>query len=484
MLLEAVCEEFPMPIQQLDLWIRRFSHRIRLGAFLQSAADQLAVFLCVFGTLVLIVKLLLPSLWPHVLWCGLAAVPVTAVAWYSSRRMMWSRGESVARLDSAIGAGGLLMTIVEQATVHGDGSWTQKLPQVEELWKQSIPKLRPKRFASYVGLPLLFAVAACFVPLRDVSATPIKPNIVGQEATQQLEELLKSLDEQQVLDEKEEEELKEELEQLETSAKETPLTHEKWETVDALRERMRVRLETAEASMSMARDAAAALSQALEENGESLSAEQLQKLQDKLADAMQKLADKQNAADQKEGGKSGSKSKLSEMAQKLCKEGKCKLSSDPKERKKQLEDLKDELKKECDKLGQCKSECSGKKKCNGKGDGECESNSFSDKQGECNGNKPGRGGVSRGRADAELTWGEENSLAGVEFKESALPEGFQEQAKDEVVKVQLVAPNEQPVESAAKGAARQVDPASGQATWERKVSPRHRSVLRKYFQEK
>src|SRR5262249_40027603 len=154
------------------------------------------------------------------------------LAWWLSRRAPLPRWESVARLDSALKSGGLLMMLSE---LPDEKEWSNVLPQLETAWKQAIPRVRPKRFAGFLSLPLLFAVGACFVPLHEGTSALVLRNTVAQQATQELETLLNSLDREQVLEEEEKKQLQEEIARIAEETRETPLTHEKWETVDALR---------------------------------------------------------------------------------------------------------------------------------------------------------------------------------------------------------------------------------------------------------
>ena len=64
-------------------------------------------------------------------------------------------------------------------------------------------------------------------------------NTAARNATEQLEELLTELQQTAVLEEEEEKNLKDEIERLVEESEKTPLTSEKWETLDALRERVR-----------------------------------------------------------------------------------------------------------------------------------------------------------------------------------------------------------------------------------------------------
>lgn len=474
-----------MAFDAIERWIQLFERRTRWGAFLRVAAEALALFLCFFGALVLGVKLLAPSLWPHVAWTACAAVPLAGWAWWASRGDRWSRRDVIARLDRELGTGGLLMTLSERSP-HGattnpasptDDSeqWASRLPADKARWGSAIPRLWPERFLKVVTGPAVFALATLFIPLRELPQVQATPNAVARQATSQLAELLKEVEERPVLEEEEKQQLVDELGKLVEETESKPLTHETWEVVDALRERLRVRLEQAEALSQLAQQTAAALDSGENANGKPLTKEERDQLEQQLEETLQKLGDKQPAST---GTQGASKSGSSDILKRLMKRGngKPKLSSDPTERKKELDELKDFLKKECDKLGKCRGKCQGQCSGNCDKEGECE--------GQCQGNRPGRGGTTRGRADAELTWGDESDLNGTKFKETILPPGFNELPKDEVVRVDLTAPQIEDTAASAKTAGREQGPASGRATWNRSLSPRHRDVVRKYFETK
>src|SRR6516225_1845586 len=108
----------------MDRWIDRYAARIRLGEFLQRAAETGAAFFFAFGATVLVVKLLIPQAWPSVLWGGLGLIPAFALAWCLAGRNHASRWQSVARLDTALSTGGLLMMLSELP----DSEWEKALP--------------------------------------------------------------------------------------------------------------------------------------------------------------------------------------------------------------------------------------------------------------------------------------------------------------------------------------------------------------------
>ncbi len=449
----------------LDRWIDRYAARVRLGEFLQHAAETGAAFLFAFGATVLLVKLVFPQAWPNVLWGGLGLIPAIGLAWWLAQRKPRSRWESVARLDSALCSGGLLMMLSEQP----DAEWAKALPQLELAWVQALPRVRPKRFASFLMLPLLFTVGACFVPLREGMSSIQLHNTVGQQAAQELEVLLNSIDKEQVFDEEEKKQLQDEIEKIADETRQTPLTHEKWETVDALRERMKVRVESAAMITLQASEAAAMLAAA--EGGAELSLDRFEQLEKDLGEALQKMMKKGAFA-------KGMPQELQAEVARLMKDGKFELPPEGEERQELLDELKEFLEDENRKLSDLRKKCSGCKGQGGEGDEEGD-DALSDTN--SNVNRPGRGGVSRGRGDADLTWGDEADKEGTKFKEVILPKGFLDKPKDDIVSIQKTAPNEESAAESPRATQRDDDAAAGQATWNRKLNPRHRNAVRKYF---
>lgn len=482
-------------------WISRFQARVLWGEFLHLAADGLAAFLFLFGTLVLVVRLAVPSLWPQVLWIAAAAVPLTIGAWIWAKRRQQSERETVAMLDKALSAGGLLMTLSERP----QDDWSQELPQLERLWRRALPVFYPKRFLSHVTLPILFVVATCFIPLREARSTPLVSQDVAQQTTKQLEELQAALKEEQLLSEEEEKQLQEEIAKLTEESKGTPLSHEDWETVDALREKIEQKIEQAAAQANKEQSAVKQLAEALGEQGDAgLTQQEQAALEEQAEEAIENMIKKAEKEDQQaqeegqdgeknnesgsEGGQAGKQKMSNSLKEKLrrlnkgkgTKGGKPKLPTDPQERQELLDELREEIEKQKEELEKIRSKC---KKCRGTGDGEgeCESNGFNEEAGPDQDGRPGKGGISRGRGDAEMKYGDESDDSQNKFKDVILPPSELGEPGEEIVDIQFTAPEVKPAASAAKGAARQVDTATGSQTWQRKLSPKHRAVVKQYF---
>ncbi|MCA9113615.1 MAG: hypothetical protein KDA79_00915 [Planctomycetaceae bacterium] len=449
--------------QQVARWISRCRRRLAAGRFLQLAADWLLVYLFVFGTIVLTVRLGAAWLWPNVLWLGLAVVPVLALAWWKSREGRFTERESVALLDRRLGAGGLLMTLVETP----DGRWSGQLPAATRQWLDSLPKVRPSRFFRTVLLPAAFAVGACFVPLREGRSGPHLESTVGQQAATDLESSLELLEDAQLIEKEEQEELREEIEQLAAETGSKPLTHEKWETVDSLRERLQMKVAGASMSVSQAREAASLLGRALGEKGSLLTVEQQDQLSKELLEALKKLSP--------DGSFSGAGGDLASELQRLTKNGQLQLPQDAAARQQMLDQLQDYLDQQEQKLAQLREKVGQGGQCEG---GQCQNPGG---QKMANGNRPGRGGVTRGRGDADMTWGDESDRQGTKFKETILPPGFADQPGQMVLGESAREPEVDPAAVAARGEQRLSDPSAGRATWNRRLRPRHRQAVRNYF---
>ena len=96
------------------------------------------------------------------------------------------------------------------------------------------------------------------------------------------------------------------------------------------------------------------------------------------------------------------------------------------------------------------------------------------------GNIPGRGGVTRGRADAEMIWGEETPGDTSKFEAKVLPDArYADPENSAVVGIGAAAPPVDPRAEAAGSAP--IEAASGQSAWRRRLAPHHRDAVRTWF---
>ena len=66
---------------RVEPWLDSCRRRLDFGEFLRIAAAWTAAWFCLFGSLVLIIKLLIPALWPHALWLSGLTIPLMIFAW-------------------------------------------------------------------------------------------------------------------------------------------------------------------------------------------------------------------------------------------------------------------------------------------------------------------------------------------------------------------------------------------------------------------
>ena len=96
------------------------------------------------------------------------------------------------------------------------------------------------------------------------------------------------------------------------------------------------------------------------------------------------------------------------------------------------------------------------------------------------GSQPGNGGISRGRGDAELNFGDETEGATDKFDIEVLPAaGIEDMEASTILGVGRGAPTVEPTaEGAGSGNAKG---SVGKAAWKRRLSPSHRDAVRTFF---
>lgn len=453
----------PLP----DPVIARLKRRWFVGEVLREAANWLSALLLLLGAVVLGVKLFVPRFWPDVLWLAWLALPLTGiVVWRAARRMPDDR-ELIALLDRWLNAGGLLMTLSERS----DATWRQRLSTVTRD-QRALPRLRPVRFAKAVAVPAVFAIGAGFVPPRE-PPTPVPAFTAGRDAARELADSFELLEQVDALDRETRDELRREVQQLETATRDAPLTHEAWETVDALRERLRAGLEATQLSIARGQSSAAALATA-SAGDEALTVERTEQLTTELREALETLH--RNGMFDRHGGQPANE--LSSELQSLFKTGELSLPADAEAREQMLNELQTLLESEAKRLAETRSQ--SQQWLGGDGSGEALAN----REATTVRGQPGRGGVSRGPGEAELNFGDESDEQAVKFKAAVLPPGFLDRPGDTVQGVTASAPSVEPTDGAPRNAPHDAAPATGRTTWDRPLRPRHREIVREYFQER
>eukprot|EP00913_Durusdinium_trenchii_P028372 g26600.t1 len=293
-------------MMKVDPWLDCCRRRLDFGEFLRVAAEWLAAWLCVFGTLILIVKLFVPSMWPHVLWIAGVTVPVMYFAWRSADRRRHSRSDGAIVLDRKLQTGGLLLALADAPNAH----WERELPTDQRRWTEALPRIRPTRFSRLILLPLAFSVGACFAPLREAKTDSKTSRRTRIAAVEELPAMLEDLKNADALPPEEVAHLREEIDKLIEDSKDSPLTYEKWERIDTLRSRMQNRLNERYRTVQTAQQAARRLAQEKKTGDKSLTPEQKQQLERDIARALKDINDLKQLAtstDPPTGGKNTNK---------------------------------------------------------------------------------------------------------------------------------------------------------------------------------
>ena len=448
--------------------------RIAFFLFFRRLVILLAVWGFAWGTVVLVLRGGFGVSSSPLLW-GLAGLPVTmgASVWLARRNVPSSTAVR-ALLDKRARCGGLLMA----AEVADIGDWEQQIPP------PGLPllRLRNPRAWAFFGAAAAFVLVSFLIPQR-LAGLPLPHELEVSREVEKIAAQVEALKEEEIVESARAEELKERLEQIrEEASGEDPV--KTWEALDHLE--------------NLAATAAQkAAEEALAQTEELARAETLAEALTKgdadsqlMTEAMKELSGMvQDALDE-----SGSlKRRLSWDTQNACQAGSLKMA--------QLSDVLHALRLSkaelLDKLGNLSDagliDAKILKECEWLA--ECDSGDLlaflEENMGECDlcellalwqQSVPGKGGVSRGRGDAPMTFGQSSSEEGVEFKELTLPPASVAALKEShLVGVSTAAPSVDTSTEAAKPGALADAAAGGGAARTQTILPRHRGAVRRYF---
>ena len=93
---------------------------------------------------------------------------------------------------------------------------------------------------------------------------------------------------------------------------------------------------------------------------------------------------------------------------------------------------------------------------------------------------PGRGGVTRGRGDAEMIWGEETPGASERFEAKSLPSAQLFDPESSAVLAVGAAPPVVDPRAESAGLA-EASVSAGKTAWRRRLAPSHREAVKAFF---
>jgi hypothetical protein len=427
------------------------------------------------GVIILILRVSLAVPRPILLWALLSLLPSAIWAVVLALRETPSRKVLCALLDEQNRCGGLLMAADEVNL----GSWQNRIPPI------NTPVLKWHNSSS-LGLfaaAVAFVIISFLVPQRYVNITTARHMNIGEDI-EKLQQQITVLEEENIIAEETAQQLEQKLDQLrEAASGRDPV--KTWEALDHLQQSMKKQADEATTSAlrqteNLAR--AETLGQGLVNDGAELDANLLSEAMSELTAMVQSLSSENDLL----------KNALSSDCLKACQQSN--LSAE------QLKELLQALKsskadisnclkrlcdaelidvgtlKLCEKLGRCNSEgliafLNENASCMGM----CDALSA---HCQC----PGKGGITRGRADAPMTWTDGSTEQDAAFKEQVLPPASLEALKESLmVGVSADAPLvEESSETSGAGVLESAAAGSGEA-FTHTILPRHKGAVRRYF---
>ena len=431
--------------------LRRLTRRVGLGLFLEIWPRWAIGSFLIAGTVALICRMFFEGAAPLLRWLWIAPVLSTIPVIFLCVRRAYRPAEIVALADSLSGGHGTLLTLWET----NDAAWS-----VKSLTQFEMPRLRPWRKLGSVFVSGIFLLIALLVPQRMLTSSNA---VLANDIVADLKTTVEELKKQDLLTPEEQKNLEEEIERIRKDALER-LDSSSWEAADAVREKVAAGLSQKEdavnwAEQSLARYAAATQAGAPPSEAQS----------EELANAIEKLA--------QTGMLTDAPADLQKLlgGEKAIAGGNIKLPTDPKALRKLAASLAQHLGDRSRRFGDLRQLPKEAGRFDPKEFGE-----FDYEERENNG-EPGRGGLSRGRADADLTWGDE-SLPFDRFKAAALPPGSVRSPDDWSPVAVLPGAPKEAGERTLASTGMQFSGTSGQAAVRRTLAPRHYSAVKRYFE--
>lgn len=257
----------PATMKPIEYWLNKNRRRITFGHFLNRASTSLSAFLFLFGAVILGIRLVKPDWWPRVLWLGFLEVPMLLAAWWYATIKRPKPAEADAILDRRLGTGGLLMTLRETGEAASPGEWSASINKTPLEWSNALFPLPWLRCSKTLVLPILFALGTCMIPGRSNGRVPVLRNSVARAATGELQSMLQQLLKSQLVDSARAGELQNTIQQLIAESESQPLTHEKWGVIDSIRDVMKTELDSSSLSASKALSVLQSLQQSLKQSG-------------------------------------------------------------------------------------------------------------------------------------------------------------------------------------------------------------------------
>ena len=454
--------------------IRKFAFRVQTLLVVKYLLSLVTIYLFAWGTIVLALRAAAHTSTRMLLWGALALVPIFLCALVMARRRMPSQAAVRAVLDKQSRCGGLLMA--EDQTDMGD--WLKRMPSIVA------PRLSWKgRRATGLFLSAAVFVAISFVvPVNFAATADDRPLDIAREA-EKLADEIEALKKEEIIQEAKAESLEQKLEEIRSDASgEDP--SKTWEALDHIQEA--VAKTTQEAMEKMAADSqrlgqAEALSKAMADDRGAMDSKLMTEAMKELSDLSQSASGANDLADSGLSRETLDALKASSLSKEQLKQLSAALGTSKGKLSERLAKLREagliDLKtfKQCENAGKCDSAGLAAFLAENAGDTSVDDLMASWSQ-------PGKGGVSRGRGDAPMSWSDGTSERGAKFKEQVLSPSALAGLKDaQLVGRSVGAPTVERNGAARTGALAGASSGGGSA-FTQGVLPRHKGAVKRYFE--
>jgi len=459
---------------ELDRWVGRFRLHMAIVLFIRCLVTYLTFGAIAWGIVVLVFRSLIGDDSSSLFWPLVGLFPMVALAAIKAIRQSPSLRQARALLDHHNECGGLLMAGDEVVV----GSWEERLPAI------CPPQIRWKNAKTLGALvaSTAFMVMSFLLPVRHSLAEGANRLNVDRDV-ERISLKIDVLDELRILEPEDTAELRDKLEAVRSEASGNDPV-QTWEALDHLEEiagqAAKKQAEEALTEMDQVSDAAA-LAEAISGNdalGEERLSEAMLELSDTIAEAMAENEQLREALGDELGQACDNGQLTPQQLDELARA----LGNIQCDTQASLERLCEAGLIDPETLRLCEGMCNG-------GDPNalaqllCESSGLSVAECVANCNRPGRGGITRGRGDAEMTWQQGSDTNDTKFKEIVLqPAAVSSLDQARLVGVSIGHPSvEGPAGASTPGAL--VGAATGGGSARRQVVlPRHRQSVRRYFQ--
>ncbi len=425
--------------RELRRVVAPLARRVNLAVWLNHALLGVVIALGLYSVILILLKILWPDL---AVWSLLALVllPVSLLwaAWSARRGGRFFRERDLVEVvDHLYKNDGAVSAAFERPDLLPSSDYYAR---VRSAIADRLPRLDLRHYSRRLLPALLLAAVSLWIPARPPAETPESRRVL----TTLTQPILEKIDQfEELLPDQQAEQLREELQEL--AQNQEGISREKWEAVEELDRRV-------DDAVAQSRQSLSGLAGGLRElsslAGQASTAASSGELDANLEGLLNELA--QSARDQKHPMSSQMRKQISDALQRL--EGGQKLDSD----------ALAQLERACDQLGQCMGE--------------------GDQPGGEEGDKPGRGGVDRGRADAPLVLGDQKTLPDGQYQDSELRNRYLDPADLVDLGITPVEPKADPG-AFSPGVVRQFDRQEGSGVSRTRISPARRQVISKYFSE-